>query len=128
MCSWVPSNLDVDVDSCAVVWGGTRGNITASASPNAVESAPDMSSIISIPTIAPITVTETATVLIRPASSTLSVSAGTTVAGIGTSVVTSTPTSIVLPVANNGSDEDEDRDHDEGRDDDDGDDGEVCGR
>ncbi|KAF8649849.1 hypothetical protein AX16_005612 [Volvariella volvacea WC 439] len=25
LCSWVPSNLDVDVDSCQVVWDGSRG-------------------------------------------------------------------------------------------------------
>jgi len=46
MCSWVPANLNVDIDSCPVVYNGTAGRENAELSPTSQPVVPSISTAI----------------------------------------------------------------------------------
>ncbi|KAF9056479.1 hypothetical protein BJ165DRAFT_1433809 [Panaeolus papilionaceus] len=114
MCSWVPSNLDVDNDSCPIVWDGTpnaTGAVnTAVISPAPVVPAPSLATIIALSSSSSPTATSSSTESRETNTESIDGRSSQTVIGTPAPVqVTSSP---VGGVIGNTSDDDSDSDSD----------------
>ncbi|KAF8973685.1 hypothetical protein BDZ97DRAFT_1776283 [Flammula alnicola] len=108
MCSWVPSNLDLDVASCPVVWNGTAvsGNDATSNAigiklPDSISSSPTVLSTVAISSssaaASSVTSISTSTTVSSSSVYNSSASPTSTVGGSSTAVRPQTITVFVLP-------------------------------
>ncbi|PPQ63696.1 hypothetical protein CVT24_004276 [Panaeolus cyanescens] len=129
MCSWVPSNLNVDIESCPIVWDGTantnRTINSAIVSPTNADPEPSPAVVIALSSSS-VVVTSTSAQPIETSTESIVNRASQTIAGTpAIAQITDGPVGGTLGFSNNNnndSDSDSDSDDDDDLDSDSGDD------